>query len=103
MSNHGKTAQNARVVSTILDPVGQASGQSGPQPPRSIARDGEQTFEQQITVASPQLWSLEERNLYTLVTEVRADGDVVDRYETPFGIRTSNSTRRRAFSSTANP
>jgi beta-galactosidase len=35
------------------------------------------------------LWSLEERHLYKLVTEVQADGQVVDRYETPFGIRTA--------------
>ena len=40
-----------------------------------------------MTVAQPQLWSLEERNLYTLLTEVRDGGDVVDRYETRFGIR----------------
>ena len=40
-----------------------------------------------MTVRQPQLWSLEERNLYKLVTEVRAGGDVVDRYETRFGIR----------------
>ena len=35
----------------------------------------------------PLLWSLEERNLYKLVTEVEAGGEAVDRYETPFGIR----------------
>ena len=50
----------------------------------------------------PALWSLEERNLYKLVTEVESGGTITDRYETRFGIRTSSSTRRRASSSTAN-
>ena len=45
----------------------------------------------------PALWSLEERNLYKLVTEVQADGEVVDRYETPFGIRTVTFDAQKGF------
>ena len=43
------------------------------------------------------LWSLEERNLYRLVTEVEAGGEVVDRYETPFGIRTAKFDAQKGF------
>ena len=43
------------------------------------------------------LWSLEERNLYKLVTEVRTGGDVVDRYETPFGIRSIRFDPEKGF------
>jgi beta-galactosidase len=88
LENHGKAAQNARVVSTILDPSGNEVGKAATDP-RSIAEGGEQTYAQEITVRRPQLWSLEERNLYQLVSEVRAGGEVVDRYATPFGIRTA--------------
>ena len=40
------------------------------------------------TIASPKLWSCETPELYTAVTTVSSKSAVVDRYETPFGIRT---------------
>jgi beta-galactosidase len=86
LENHGKSAQSARVVSTILDPSGKEVAKSTTAP-MSIAELGEQTFQQEMAVSRPQLWSLEERNLYKLVTEVRAGGEAVDRCETTFGIR----------------
>ena len=42
---------------------------------------------QQLVVERPRLWSVEEPYLYTLVTEVVIGGKVIDRVETPFGIR----------------
>jgi len=39
-------------------------------------------------VSSPELWSPESPNLYKLATTVEADGKIVDRQETEFGIRT---------------
>lgn len=86
VNNDGRAAVNARVVSTILDPAGTAVAREATAP-ATITSAGEQTYEQTITVAHPRLWSLEERNLYTVVTEIRTGGTVVDRYETPFGIR----------------
>jgi beta-galactosidase len=86
VDNHGKGAQNARVVSTVLDPSGSPIAKTASSP-MSIPENGEQTYQQEMVVKGPKLWSLEERNLYKLVTEVRTGGDVVDRYETPFGIR----------------
>jgi beta-galactosidase len=85
--NESTTAANARVISTVLDPSGKEVGKSV-SPLTSVPEVGEQTYAQQITVKQPQLWSLEDRNLYRLITEVRAGNDIVDRYETPFGIRT---------------
>ena len=46
---------------------------------------------------SPALWSLEQRNLYKLVTEVDTGGAVVDRYETTFGIRTCTFDAEKGF------
>ena len=86
-NNHGKTAQDAQVVSTVVDPSGKAVGKAVATS-RSIPNLGERTYTQEIVVKRPLLWSLEERNLYKLVTEVSVSGTVVDRYETPFGIRT---------------
>jgi beta-galactosidase len=86
VNNDGRAAASARVVSTILDPAGKPVAKNATAP-ASIDSQGEQTYEQKITVERPLLWSLDERNLYTLITEIRAGGEVVDRYESPFGIR----------------
>jgi beta-galactosidase len=87
VNNDGRDEQVARVTSTILDPSGKPIARAAAAP-ASIASGGEQTWEQTTVVRRPLLWSLEERNLYKLVTEVSAQGEIVDRSETPFGIRT---------------
>lgn len=40
-----------------------------------------------LKVTNPKLWDLETPNLYCLVTEVKQNGRIIDRYETMFGIR----------------
>ena len=84
--NRGKDAQNVRVLSTVLSPSGETVGRA-PSSPAKIANGGDHTYEQKIDVKQPRLWSLEERNLYKLVTELQSESGAVDRYETHFGIR----------------
>jgi beta-galactosidase len=86
VENHGKGAQNVRVISTVLDPSGKQIGKIA-STPLSIPEFDERTFEQQVAVKQPALWSLEERNLHKLVTEVETGGVITDRYETRFGVR----------------
>jgi len=86
VENHSYAPQNVRVISAILDPSGREVARSASSP-SSITGWDDHTFEQRVEVDQPALWSLEERNLYKLVTEVEAGGNVTDRYETRFGIR----------------
>ena len=86
LRNDTTDPKDARVVSTVLDPHGKEVAKTV-SASLNLAPTGEQTLEQQVSVRSPQLWSLEERNMYTLVTEVQSGGASVDRYTTPFGIR----------------
>lgn len=87
VSNQGKTAQSTRIISTVIDPSGHAVEKVATGVV-SIPKGQDYTYEQKFAVNNPLLWSLEERNMYKLVTEVRAGDESVDRYETPFGIRT---------------
>ncbi len=96
VENHGVTAQDVRVISTVLDPAGKEAGKAVT-PFLSVPGVGEETYKQELTVKRPLLWSLEERNLYKLVTEVRAGDDIVDRYETPFGIREVKFDAEKGF------
>ncbi len=84
--NDGSEPRSARVISTILDASGQTAGKHTASA-ALIGPGADQSYAQQIVVRQPRLWSLEERNRYKLVTEIQSDGQVVDRYETPFGIR----------------
>ena len=49
---------------------------------RTAARSG------LLTVGKPRLWDLQHPNQYMAVTTVDQSGKIVDRHETPFGIRT---------------
>jgi beta-galactosidase len=94
--NDGHAAQKVRVNWKVLDPKGDAVGgtTAGVMP---IEKGGEQTYTQEVVVKRPALWSLEERNLYKLVTEIETNGQIVDRYETRFGIRTTRFDAEKGF------
>ena len=49
------------------------------------------------TVSNPKLWDLQTRHRYVAVTIIVQDDKIVDRYETPFGIRTSKFTADEGF------
>jgi beta-galactosidase len=49
------------------------------------------------TVSKPKLWDVKNPARYVAVTTVTQDGKVVDRYETPFGIRTIKFTADNGF------
>ena len=96
VKNESSSAQSARVISTVLDPSGSTVGKSV-SPPISIPEGAEDTYAQEIVVRNPMLWSLEQRNLYKLVTEIRAGDAIVDRYETSFGIREVKFDSEKGF------
>ena len=52
---------------------------------------------QQLSVASPRLWSLTDPHLYTVRSALREAGTIVDVYETPFGIRDAVFNAERGF------
>ncbi len=109
VANRMQNSQNCSVVSTILDPDGKEVGKATsnlkvtPSPIPGDARkkilsspDMDQPshlhsgtkLKQEINLSSVRLWSLDERNRYTVVTELSRDGKVVDRHSQKFGIRT---------------
>lgn len=61
------------------------------------------TVEGMITVANPELWSVDSPTLYTVVSVVEADGKNLDAVETPFGIRTFAFDSENGFSLNGKP
>jgi beta-galactosidase len=81
-----------------------ASGRKGDTPVFSVEAAGatigagkQDDFTPTVIFSKPQLWSLEKPALYTAVATVTRNGEVVDIYETVFGIRTIEFTTENGF------
>jgi beta-galactosidase len=92
VNNKSKSNTSVSIATQIyaLDNNGQRSGavSSIAAVNTPIAAAGSSTVETKGTIANPKLWSPGSPNLYVAVTTVTQNGNVVDSYETPFGIRT---------------
>lgn len=72
-----------------------------------IVKQGKQTFrvvadkvsscEMQLDIQSPKLWSIDSPYLYTIVTEVKRNGKIVDKSETRAGIRKLTFDANKGF------
>lgn len=54
-------------------------------------------IQQEIKIANPKLWELNDPVLYTAVSKLKVDGKVVDEYSSPFGIRTIDFDAQNGF------
>ncbi|MES2438634.1 MAG: beta-galactosidase GalB [Verrucomicrobiota bacterium] len=63
----------------------------------SIPAGGTMPGEIKLKLAKPKLWDIASPERYTAVTLVQQDGKLVDRYESPFGIRTIQFTADDGF------
>ena len=75
------------IQQTILDADGKTIA-SGELKNLSLKARAANEFSSVLVVTNPNLWSCETPCLHKLVTTVTSGGTAVDRYETPFGIRT---------------
>ncbi|MFZ5551220.1 MAG: glycoside hydrolase family 2 protein [Pseudomonadota bacterium] len=94
--NQRATPATVALVSEVLDATGKriAQHRSEQTVPARGKADVDQTLPE---IASPRLWSPDQPYLYKLVSHLHVNGKPVDRYETPFGIRTIQFTADKGF------
>ena len=63
----------------------------------NIDGHGKRSILQTFTLNHPRLWDLKNPQLYVAVTSVSQNGRLLDRYETPFGLRTIKFDPARGF------
>ena len=80
---------------TVVDAAGKAVAHIDTA--ATIAAAGTQTLSTSIPVPEPHRWDMENPYMYKLVSEVMDGGKSVDRYETPFGIRTIAYDKQKGF------
>ncbi len=76
----------AKVMHQVFSPTGEQVGRL--EQAASVAGKSSGEAKAVIGFENPELWSPESPKLYKLVTTIEADGKIVDRKETEFGIRT---------------
>jgi beta-galactosidase len=96
LKNSRTDAVKVELVSEVLDAAGKRLARHRSQ--RLLPAGGmfneDQTLPQ---ITHPRLWSPESPYLYKLVSHVSVNGKPVDRFETPFGIRTVKFTADQGF------
>jgi beta-galactosidase len=88
-------AQSLTLQSDIISSEGQVVGSLNT--PETVDSEAEQTIVHRITISSPQLWSLQKPNLYTLKSNLKVGEKIVDETNTLFGIRTLRFDPNKGF------
>ncbi|MDX6713340.1 MAG: beta-galactosidase, partial [Blastocatellia bacterium] len=93
--NSISTDQPVRLTTVVIDATGSVVARSLSK--AVIAKGGGAELQQSLIVKQPKLWSIETPYLYKAVSEIEQNGNVLDRYETPFGIRSFSFDVGRGF------
>jgi beta-galactosidase len=95
VANDGKAAAVCSLTTEIVDRDGKVVGTQ--EASQTAGAQGEYEFVQRMTVEKPSLWSSADPAMYTARNTVRSAGQVVDVYETPFGVREAVFDAKRGF------
>jgi len=94
--NKRSKAARVALVSEVLDANGKRVAVHRSQ--QTVPAAGKFNYDQTLpAIARPRLWSPEQPALYKLVSTLYIGGRQVDRFETPFGIRTVKFTADQGF------
>lgn len=95
LENEQATDAPLELLTQLIDENGKVIGNAST---RLTVEQGKQLeAAQEIHVENPELWSVDRPYLYTIKTEVLVDGEPVDTYRTPFGIRTFRFDAQKGF------
>ncbi|HWR49708.1 MAG TPA: beta-galactosidase GalB [Bryobacteraceae bacterium] len=95
LENRGSNAASVKVDIAIIDAVGKTVARG--KGTAEISAGGKQKLDNRLTLAKPRLWDVDSPHLYTAITTIRDGKRVLDRYETPFGIRSIAFDKTRGF------
>jgi beta-galactosidase len=96
LQNDSAQAANVRLISTVLDADNKAVAEAV-ESAVALPAGGEQVVSQQVSIVSPQVWSLKTPYLYRVVTRVEQGASTLDSYETLFGVRTIQFDKDQGF------
>ncbi|MEM7105337.1 MAG: glycoside hydrolase family 2 TIM barrel-domain containing protein [Bacteroidota bacterium] len=95
VNNFSNIDSEISVAHAIYDSKGREVGKSSQK--GRIAQGKQHRFESTITVSEPRLWDINDPHLYSAVTTITREEEVVDTYTTRFGIRSIRFTANDGF------
>lgn len=95
VDNHYEKAAAFEAQSVIMGPDGELAGEAVTS--ADIYSGGNLTLKQSVTLEAPCLWSTDSPKLYTLKSTLIIGDEIVDTYETVFGVRTIAFDAGRGF------
>ncbi|HEX7334342.1 MAG TPA: beta-galactosidase GalB [Pyrinomonadaceae bacterium] len=95
VNNSSKSETPVNLTTTIQDASGRVVARGSEK--NVTPKDSHAEVSQTLKVSSPLLWSDERPYLYKIVSQLEQGGRVVDRYETPLGIRTFRFDVNKGF------
>lgn len=93
--NRSQQTEEISLETTIIDAKGNVVSVNSTSD--TIEGAGRLLFEQELKVEDPTRWDNEDPYLYTAINRVILQGEIVDTYETPFGIRTFQFDAEKGF------
>lgn len=96
IENKGREKGEVEIVQTIFNRNGEQVAKTNQ---KAQAPDfyGTTTVTSTLKVNNPQLWNIDNPNLYKLVTEIRRNNNLIDQYTTKFGIRSFYFDAEKGF------
>jgi beta-galactosidase len=102
VQNDGPSAEVVTVSTSIRD-ASMAQITSATAQPAMIGAGKTSDVMQSFTVPNPELWSPSSPTMYSVVTTISANGNIVDAYTTPLGIRSFTFDAKTGFSLNGQP
>lgn len=90
-----ENTQDAELSTSLLDAQGQTVATL--EIPFTVGTDTTVTLKQIIEVDNPHLWSIDDPYLYTVLTQIKKEGQIIDEYTTNLGIRYFNFDADKGF------
>ncbi len=95
LENSQRTDAPVEVISILQNAKGREVGRTSSEV--HLKAGNQEEVAQEIRIENPDLWSAEHPYLYTIETQLRQDGQTVDTYTTPVGIRTFRFDAQKGF------
>jgi beta-galactosidase len=96
--NEGKLPVPIDVEWEILDPKGnRVPGQANASRSTPLNPDESEKYTAELTISNPELWSIDEPNLYSAIIRVKSDGNLRDAERVSFGVRTAEFKADKGF------
>ena len=95
LTNEHKLTKDCQITASLIDSTGKEVSNTSSD--IHIKAGESLKLSHRLSVKNPTLWSIKNPYLYQLVVDIKSEGEILDTYSTPFGIRTFRFDPNKGF------